>query len=256
MEKQFKINLLYKNILITGAAGLLGSEFSRFLIKFNARCICIDKDLSLMKKKFSKINSKKILYFKCDITKPKELKSLNNFLKKKRIIIDTIINKAAINPTPGKKNKEWNHEIDVGLTGANNVIQEFSKEMIKIKNGNIINVGSDLSVIAPNQEIYAKAKLNYIKPLSYSVIKHGLLGMTKYYASLLGKYNIRCNCISPGGVNYNINKKLVSEIIKHIPLKRMASKSEYNYAILFLCSDGLKYMTGQNMIIDGGRSII
>ena len=80
--------------------------------------------------------------------------------------------------------------------------------------------------------------------------------MTKYYASLLGKYNIRCNCISPGGVNNNLNKNLVKEITKLIPLRRMAAKNEYNYAILFLCSDGLKYMTGQNIVIDGGRSII
>tara|TARA_B110000858_G_scaffold187916_1_gene232819 strand:- start:3546 stop:4316 length:771 start_codon:yes stop_codon:yes gene_type:complete len=256
MEKQVKIDLSNKNILITGAAGLLGSEFVGFLIKFNARCICLDKNFSLLKKKFSKYNSDKLLYFKCDITKTKDLKKINDFLKKKKIIVNTIINNAAVNPTPGKKNKKWDDEIDVGLTGANNVIVEFSRKMIEEKNGNIINIGSDLSVIAPNQEIYKRARLNYIKPLSYSVIKHGLVGLTKYYASLLGKYKIRCNCLSPGGVNNNLNKKLVKEITNNIPLKRMATKDEYNFAILFLCSDGLKYMTGQNLIIDGGRSII
>tara|TARA_B100000674_G_C37870940_1_gene929456 strand:+ start:412 stop:1182 length:771 start_codon:yes stop_codon:yes gene_type:complete len=256
MEKQLKMNLSNKKVLITGAAGLLGTEFANFLIKFNAQCICIDKDLNLLKKKFGKIKNQNILYFKCDITKPKELEHLNIILKKKKILVNTIINNAAINPTPGKKNKSWNEEFDVGLMGAKNVINEFSKDMIKNKSGNIINLGSDLSVIAPNQEIYEKAKLKYIKPLSYSVIKHGILGMTKYYASLFGKYNIRCNCISPGGVNNNLNKNLVKEITKLIPLRRMAAKNEYNYAILFLCSDGLKYMTGQNVVIDGGRSII
>jgi NAD(P)-dependent dehydrogenase (short-subunit alcohol dehydrogenase family) len=256
MEKRFKIDLSKKNILVTGAAGLLGSEFVNFLVEFNARCVCIDKNLDLLKKKFKKKSNERILYYKCDITKTNDLKKINNILKKKKIFIDTIINNAAINPTPGSKNKGWNTEIEVGLTGANNVISEFTKTMIKKKDGNVINIGSDLSVIAPNQEIYERAKLNYIKPLSYSVIKHGIVGMTKYYASLLGKYNIRCNCISPGGVNNNLNKKLVKELTKHIPLKRMAAKDEYNHAILFLCSDGLKYMTGQNMVIDGGRSII
>ena len=256
MEKHFKIDLSKKNILVTGAGGLLGSEFVNFLVKFNAQCVCIDKNLDSLKKKFKKNNSQKILYYKCDITKTNDLKKIHNILKEKKIFIDTIINNAAINPTPGRKNKSWNTEIEVGLTGANNVILEFTKIMIKKKVGNIINIGSDLSVIAPNQEIYKRAKLNYIKPLSYSVIKHGIVGMTKYYASLLGKHNIRCNCISPGGVNNNLDKKLVKEIIKHIPLKRMATKDEYNLAILFLCSDGLKYMTGQNMVIDGGRSII
>lgn len=256
MEKQVKINLLNKKILITGAAGLLGFEFANYLIKFNAQCICIDKDINLLKKKFGKNSDKKIIFFKCDITKQKDLKNLNISLKKKKIFINTIINNAAVNPTPGKKDIGWNEELEVGLTGAQNVINEFSKKMISKKEGNIINVGSDLSVIAPNQEIYKNAKLNYTKPLSYSVIKHGILGITKYYASLFGKYNIRCNCISPGGVDNNLNKKLVKEITKHIPLKRMATKKEYNQAILFLCSDGSSYMTGQNMIIDGGRSII
>ena len=256
MEKQHRMKLSNKKILITGAAGLLGAEFAKFLIKFNAQCICIDKDLDLLKKKFNKIKYQKILYFKCDITKPKELEQLNNTLKKRKIIINTIINNAAINPTPGKKDKDWNEEFEVGLTGSKNVINEFSKKMIKNKDGNIINLGSDLSVIAPNQEIYKKAKLKFVKPLSYSVIKHGILGMTKYYASLFGEHNIRCNCISPGGVNNNLDKNLVREITKLIPLKRMATKNEYNYAILFLCSDGLKYMTGQNLVIDGGRSIV
>jgi len=86
MEKQVKIDLSNKNILITGAAGLLGSEFVGFLIKFNARCICLDKNFSLLKKKFSKYNSDKLLYFKCDITKTKDLKKINDFLKKKKIM--------------------------------------------------------------------------------------------------------------------------------------------------------------------------
>ena len=96
----------------------------------------------------------------------------------------------------------------------------------------------------------------FIALVRSNILYDGILGITKYYASLFGKYNIRCNCISPGGVDNNLNKKLVKEITKHIPLKRMATKKEYNQAILFLCSDGSSYMTGQNMIIDGGRSII
>ena len=92
--------------------------------------------------------------------------------------------------------------------------------------------------------------------MSYSVVKHGIVGITKYYSSLLAQHNIRCNCLSPGGVFNNQPMKFVNKITKLIPLKRMANKNEYIGAIQFLASDASKYMTGHNLIVDGGRSII
>ena len=142
----------------------------------------------------------------------------------------------------------------VSLIGSENLIKIFSKEMIKKKRGNIINIGSDLSVIAPDQSIYKH--LNYVKPSSYSIIKHGMVGLTKYYSALFGKYNIRCNCLSPGGVFNNQEKKFVSNLKKKIPLKRMATKYDCIGSVQYLCSDASSYLTGQNIIVDGGRSII
>jgi len=253
MEKLFK----KKIVLLTGAAGLLGTQFAKtFNNNKNFECVCVDideKKLDVLKKN---LKSNNIHFFKCDIRNISKLISLRNKLKNKKIFINTIINNAAINPTPNKKTDNWENEIEIGIKGAVNVISAFSEDMIKKKQGNIINIGSDLSVIAPNQELYKKAKINFIKPLSYSVIKHGIVGLTKYYASLYGKHNIRCNCLSPGGINFKLKKKLVRQISNVIPLKRMANIDEYNDAILFLCSEGTKYMTGQNIIIDGGRSII
>ena len=126
--------------------------------------------------------------------------------------------------------------------------------MKKNKKGNIINIGSDLSIIAPDQRLYSH--MNYQKPVSYSVTKHGIIGMTKYYAALLAKHNIRVNSLSPGGIFNNQDRKFVLKLKKLIPLNRMAQKDDYNGAIIFMCSDATKYMTGHNLVIDGGRSII
>ena len=245
-----------KRVLITGAAGLLGNEFIKSLISANAKCYAVDideKKLSILKKK---IKSSKLEIFRCDITNSFEVKNLYEKLDKKKVFINTIINNAANNYYPNSKISEsWQDDLDVSLLGAKNVIEIFVKKMIQKREGNIINIGSDLSVIAPDQRIYKDIK-NFTKPLSYSVAKHGIVGLTKYYASLLGNKNIRCNCLSPAGVFNNQHKGFKKRLENLIPLGRMAKKSEYNDVINFLCSDGSLYMTGHNLVMDGGRSII
>ena len=123
----------------------------------------------------------------------------------------------------------------------------------KLKKGSIIlNIASDLSSIAPNHNIYPR---NNYKPISYSVIKHGVVGITKYLATYLNRYNIRCNTLSPGSVKNMQPKTFINKIKKLIPLNRLARHNEYHGAIKFLCTDASSYMNGQNIIIDGGRSI-
>ena len=139
------------------------------------------------------------------------------------------------------------------------MLRVFGENMVKHKTkGIILNVASDLSIISPNQNIYKVKNLpnkkQPVKPVTYSVIKHGLLGLTKYIATYWPEY-IRCNAISPGSVLQNQPKKLVKKLIKLIPLNRLAKEYEYISAIKFLCSEQSSYMTGQNLIIDGGRSI-
>ena len=127
--------------------------------------------------------------------------------------------------------------------------------MYKKKQGSIINIGSDLSVIAPNQNIY-KSYNNYIKPVTYSVIKHGLLGMTKYFSSLYAKNNVRVNMISPGSIKRNQSKKLVKELKKIIPMNRLGNPEDLMGLLLYLASSQSNYTTGQNFLIDGGRTSI
>ncbi|WP_440679473.1 SDR family oxidoreductase [Candidatus Pelagibacter sp. HIMB1517] len=260
MEIQNKIFDMSDNFcLVTGACGLLGKQHAIALLEMNSNVILVDinksKGLKIIKE-LKKNYSNKIFYFNCDVTNIPHIKKLKKEINKKKIYINVLINNAALNPQPKDREKKnnWQKSIDIGLTGAKNMIEIFAQDLNKNKSGNIINIGSDLSVIAPDQTIY-KSKKNY-KPVSYSVVKHGIVGLTKYYASLLASKNIRCNCLSPGGVYNKQDSKFVKKLISKIPLNRMASKDEYIGAIQFLASSASKYMTGHNLIIDGGRSII
>ena len=146
----------------------------------------------------------------------------------------------------------WNKSLQVNLTGAFLCSQVFINKMIKDKiKGIVINVASDLGVIAPNQTIYE----DDVKPVDYSVKKHGIIGLTKYLSTYFADKNIRVNSISPGGIYTNQSKEFVKRLSELIPMGRMANKDEYKGAIMFLCSDASSYMTGHNLILDGGRTI-
>ena len=150
----------------------------------------------------------------------------------------------------------WNKEIQVGLTGAflcSKIIGSYMKKNKKC--GVILNISSDLSLISPDQRIYKSKKNTNVKPVTYSVIKSGLIGLTRYLATYWLKENIRCNALSPGGIEENQSKEFKNKIKKLIPMGRMAKRDEYHSAVQFLCSDASSYMNGQNIVIDGGRTI-
>ena len=131
--------------------------------------------------------------------------------------------------------------------------------MSKNQGGVILNILSDLSIIAPDQRIYAESKFKKnkqpVKPITYSAIKSGLLGITKYLATYWAGNGVRCNALSPGGVFDGQNKKFQRKLSKLIPMGRMANKNEYRSAIQFLCSEASSYMNGHNLVIDGGRTV-
>ena len=259
--------------VITGGAGLLGQSHTEALLELGVKVYVSDINLKKAKRFCENINKKKYLGealpLQLDVTNEK---SIDQAIKKiKRI--DILVNNAALNPTlkslkRDKKTRKFNlhninfasyqKELDVGLTGYLKCTVKFGNMMAKNKQGVILNIASDLSVISPNQNLYNKDNskvFEYYKPASYSIIKHGVIGLTKYFATFWAKDNIRVNSLSPGGVYDNQNKNFLKKLKKLIPMSRMAEKNEYKSIVQFLCSDGSRYMTGQNIVMDGGRSI-
>tara|TARA_B100000989_G_C19530224_1_gene469239 strand:- start:3141 stop:3908 length:768 start_codon:yes stop_codon:yes gene_type:complete len=252
-----------KVCLITGGAGFLGQRYCEYFLSKNYKVICVDNNAKNLKK-IKSFNLDDLKTFRCDISKENEVKKLFKSINNS-FFINVLINNAAIDAVPSKKkflnskyptSQMWDKELEVGLKGAYLMIKFFGEKMIEKKNGSIINIGSDLSVIAPNQKIYKSSYKNYIKPVTYSVIKHGMLGLTKYFSSLYAEYNVRVNMISPGPVKNNQNKKLLKELEGIIPMKRLGEANELLGLLNFLASSESSYITGQNVLVDGGRTII
>ena len=199
-------------ILITGSSGLIGDYISKRLLELNYNLLLVDVNSSKLAKQKRRLNLKsnksKVIFLKKDISKEKSIIGLLNLIKQKKINVFSLINLASIDSPPSKKKtgekyistRNWDKELSVGLTGNYLMIKYFGELMYKKGFGRIINFGSDLSVISPNQDFYKKSYSNYFKPVSYSVIKHGLVGMTKYFASLYADKHVTCNMVSPAPV--------------------------------------------------------
>jgi NAD(P)-dependent dehydrogenase (short-subunit alcohol dehydrogenase family) len=209
-----------------------------------------------------------------DVTDPASLATVSATLAKQGFRVDILVNNAAIDPkVQGDQGivetsrlehfplDQWNLQVAVGLTGAFLCSQVFGSAMATDgKGGVILNIASDLSVFAPDQRLYRKDglpdELQPVKPVTYSVIKAGLIGLTRYLATYWATQGVRCNALSPGGVYNGQGEEFVQRLTSLIPLGRMADKDEYHAAVQFLCSDASAYMNGQNIVMDGGRSVL
>jgi NAD(P)-dependent dehydrogenase (short-subunit alcohol dehydrogenase family) len=271
-----KFDLSGKWALITGGAGLLGKEHAFALLEIGANVVLwdINKE-SLLKVSDELIKSfgeDSIITSVVDISNEDEVFHAGEKLDSLGVEISILVNNAAINPKYKLEKvrsvssrienfslDDWNHHISVGLTGAFICAKYFGTKMATNQNGVILNISSDLSVIAPDQRLYKSPgvpeNLQIVKPISYSVIKTGLIGMTRYLATYWSSNGVRVNALSPGGIYEDQYVEFVNRISNLIPLGRMANSNEYRSAVQFLCSDASTYMTGQNIVIDGGRSI-
>ncbi len=260
--------------IITGGAGLLGYQHGAILAEAGAQVVLLDLEATDPQARSNQLANKygpKSLGVTCDITREKSVEDARNRIIEEFGRIDILINNAANNPKVEDGNTAWSRlenfplaiwdaDIRVGLTGAFLCSRIFGTEMAKRKSGVIVNVASDLAVIAPDQRLYRVEGLpdeeQPVKPVTYSIVKTGLLGLTRYLATYWSSANIRVNAISPGGVFNNQPDVFLSRIKQLIPLGRMAERDEYQGAILFLCSDASSYMTGANLVIDGGRTCL
>lgn len=258
-----------KNIIITGGNGFLGRFFCKAVSENGGNPIILDlniKDLELFVSNLKKNYNNKPSYFRCDITKNNSLEKTFKRIIKKYSRINGLINNAAVNPTLKdikKSNLLENYntlnlinEFNVGIIGALNCTKLFGSHFAKNKEGSIINISSDLGIIAPNQSLYnSTLKYKKVKPVSYSIIKSGLIGLTKYTSTYWAKKNVRCNCIAPGGVFDNQDKSFVKKLSSLIPMNRMGFASELKGPVVFLLSESSSYVNGHTLVVDGGRSI-
>ena len=263
-----------KFALITGASGLLGPEHASALAEIGLNSILVDinkKDLRRKKIELQNKYPNTIFYdFDCDISSEKEVMNLSKYLKKNKIFIEVLVNNADVNPKMLKSNKasgsveNYNiksllKELNVGIIGTFICCKIFGGIMAQKGGGSIINISSDLGITAPDQRVYHPSenikKVKNFKPIGYSISKHGIAGITKYLSTYWAHKNVRCNNLVLGAVLNKQSKSLVKNIKKRVPMNRLAEKNEYKKSIQFLASDGSKYMTGQNLIIDGGRTI-
>lgn len=272
-----KFDLKNKTSLITGAAGLLGEQHARALLEIGSRVILTDMNIELLNNIKEKLcleyAHEKILALKMDVTKPEDVQNVLNILNKKNFFVEVLINNAAIDPKVRNQSglsetsrlenfsvEDWNLQLDVGLKGAFLCTKFFGHDMSLRSGGVILNISSDLSVISPDQSLYKKADLDDhmqpVKPVTYSVIKTGLVGLTRYTSTYWANQGVRCNALSPGGVLLDQDKDFIIKLENKIPLGRMANIDEYNSTIQYLCSDASAYLNGQNIVVDGGRSVL
>ena len=240
-----------KNIIVIGSEGLIAKKFVDEIIYQGGKPICLDLNLDTHE------NENR---FNFDITNFKQSKN------KLKVIIDSYGKIDGLVNCSYPKTLDWNKEIekvsnrsfiknlDIQLVSFFNVVKIVAKHMKQHNQGSIISFSSIYGSLANDFNLYKNTQIS--PPVAYSAIKGGLINLNRYLASFYGEFNIRFNCIAPGGVYDGQDPEFVRRYELKVPLGRMANPDEYISAIQFLCSDASAYMNGQNIVIDGGRSVL
>lgn len=262
VRKKDLFNLDGKVAVVTGGLGLLGSSFSKAIRNYGAKVAVLD-----IREDDGKFNDPFIKTYKTDIL---DRESLKNSLEKVCDDFGTpeiLVNCAAIDFPPSytasstgglletsELEKSWDKTMEVNVKGMLLCSQVVSGFMAKNKKGSIINIASIYGIVSPDQKIYLKkdAKQRFIKPISYCVSKSAILNMTRYLSTYFAESNIRVNTVTFGGVFNNQDPEFVKNYSSKVPLGRMANKEEYEGVIIFLASDASSYVTGSNLVVDGG----
>ncbi len=259
--------------VITGGTGLMGKQHAEIIAR--AQGIPVLADLASTHPHetaaaWAEKWNTPVFGCEMDVTQPAEIEHARQELLDRFSRLDILINNAAHNPKVEDAGdgsfsrledfslERWRGDLDVGLTGAFLCCKIIGPALARQGKGVIVNSASDLSLISPDQRIYCREGVaedqQPVKPITYSVVKTGLLGMTRYLATYWADRGVRVNALSPGGVENGQDEAFVQRLSYLIPLGRMARADEYQGAILFLCSDASSYMTGANLIVDGGRT--
>jgi NAD(P)-dependent dehydrogenase (short-subunit alcohol dehydrogenase family) len=245
------INLKDKIIIVTGGNGLLGSEIIFQLKKQGATVINLEINLQ---------TNDELTGIECDITNPKAVKKAINSIINKYKRIDGLVNNAYPRTSDwGYKFEDihinsWKSNVDMQLNSIF-YLNQTTLEIMKIqKFGSIVNMASIYGLVGPDFSVYENTEMTM--PAAYAAIKGGIINFTRYLSSYYGKFNIRVNCISPGGIYNNQSEAFVKKYEKKVPMHRMGKASDISPAVCFMLSDESSYITGQNIIIDGGWTAI
>ena len=246
----------------------MGGEFLYSAIESGAKVINLD--LETQNKNGEKIHSISDNYFEiyCDITNEKNILKVANLIKEKFSYIDGLVNFVSINPQPDQISNtqlenmsigQWIVDLNVGLTGAFLVLKYIGKIISENKNGgSIVLISSDLGIIAPDQRLYetnTPDTKDGKKPISYSAVKFGVIGLSKYVATYWAEKNVQVNMITPHGVWNNHEKSFENNFQKLSPMRRMSYNHEVASAVIYLLSDASSYVTGENMLVEGGWTV-
>ncbi len=250
--------------VVVGGSGQIGANSVAILLEAGSEVVILDivePDFG----KSSNLDHERLHYFKCDITDFKNVSMVVNEVTEKFKVIDCLVNHSHFKGDPKrlKPHSEffapvedypleiWSDAIDVNLTGLLLICQKFGKVMRNQNHGVIINTGSTYGIVSARESIYGDSGIN--SPISYAATKAAIINISRYLATHWAKHNIRVNTLSPGGVaNANQSDAFVKNYSDMTPLGRMARPDEYQGAILFLASGASSYMTGSNLIVDGG----
>ncbi len=261
--------------VITGGAGLLGLQHASAIMEAGGTPILVDLRADAAKEAAAALKDaykKEAAGFGADITDPAAVAALARTVQKRFGRVDILINNAALTVKGGSGDAEryfapfesyplhyWEAALKVNLTGAFLVTQAFGKLMARRRRGVILNIASDVGNISPDHRIYEgvvnpHTKKPFNTPLAYATSKAALINFTRYLATYWAPRGLRVNCLSPGGVFQGHEGRFLKQLTHRIPLGRMARFDEYKGAVLFLVSNASSYMTGANLIVDGGRT--
>jgi len=257
-------------VLITGVSGQLGHEYAKIFLQRGARVIGLDARTSLGSEALGREFPDRFMFNYADVTKKTSLSSSLEDIKKGFGIPTVLVNNAAIDSPPSSPPEEngpfeeypeasWDRVIDVNLKGVYLCCQVFGAAMAIARKGSIINISSIYGMVSPDQNLYEyrrKRGETFFKPVAYSASKSGVFNLTRYLAVYWAQKNVRVNTLTIAGVFNNQEREFLDQYCARIPLARMANADEYNGAVLFLASPASAYMTGTNLIIDGGWTSI
>jgi NAD(P)-dependent dehydrogenase (short-subunit alcohol dehydrogenase family) len=256
-------------VVVTGGLGQLGRQFTRVLLDHGARVVVLDLPDSgrdVLRAAGMEVDGKRLLYVSGDVTRRDSLEKALATIRDSWGGVYGLINNAALDSPPGASAKEngpfeeypeasWDRVIDVNLKGVFLCCQIFGGDMARVGSGSIVNVSSIYGIVSPNQDIYEYRRQGgepFFKPVAYSASKSGILNLTRYLSTYWANRGVRVNTLTLAGVHNNQDDAFLREYCARMPLGRMARPDEYNGAIVFLCSDASSYMTGSNLVIDGG----